>query len=82
MTTQEKLETFMKTIDSEIIKENCPFKIEDMFIAGGCIRSLTELQEINDVDIFFRETVSKEDIKNYFKEYLPNGFITENAVGS
>lgn len=80
MTTQEKLETFMNIVKDSVVKTECPFKLEDMFIAGGCIRSLTELEEIKDIDIFFRKNVEADKVKAYFKEYLPDSFITENAV--
>lgn len=80
MTSKEILQSYMTTVANNVIKEECPFKLEDMFIAGGSIRSLTESQPINDADIFFRDSVAKSAVKEYFREHLPKSFITENAV--
>ncbi len=77
---KEQLETFKNNIMKDIIKENCPFTTNDLFIAGGCIRSLIEGSEIKDIDIFFKNDIEKSKIKEYFKDTLKLGFTTENAT--
>lgn len=77
---KERLLEFKRNIIEQMIKEDSPFQAKDLFIAGGCIRSLLEGSEIQDIDIFFKANVEKDKIKEYFKEKLQLGFITENAT--
>lgn len=48
--------------------------VNDIYIAGGAIRSMILDEEIKDVDIFFKTKNSYEHIKN-----LQVGFLTNNA---
>lgn len=85
MTTQEKLIQFKQVIEANIITMSFfhtddSLKIEDMFIAGGCIRSVLEGETPKDIDIFFKSNVDLEKVRNMFKLDLPHTFITDNAI--
>lgn len=81
-TPQEKLVEFKKNIKNTLISSNdYGFSIKDMFIAGGCIRSILEGEQPKDVDIFFNHNINLDKVRNYFEFWGSlKPFITDNAV--
>lgn len=83
MTTQEQLKQYKDIVKKEVFGLESMFynfTIDDMYIAGGAIRSLIEKNQPKDIDIFFKSHVNIDQVKDYFKKYHPTAFITENAI--
>jgi len=81
MTVQEILEGYAKKLFTKLDKYLIsPVSIKNMYIAGGCIRSVIEQESPKDIDIFFKKDVNVDEVKKFFKLYHPESFITENAI--
>lgn len=69
---------FLEKIPDNHIKELFD---EYGYFAGGCISSLMLKEEVNDYDIFFKNSEALESVKEYFKNNTNiKTFITDNAI--
>src|SRR5690554_232362 len=75
----QKVEDYLKDFTEDLFRgypELLPYK-QELFIAGGCLRSLILGEPVKDVDIFIKNDKSKDEIKS---DILIGGVVTDNAI--
>jgi hypothetical protein len=73
-----KVTGWLSSIEDEALRAECR---KNVIVTGGCIASLLLGEEINDVDLYFREYETTVKIGNYYVEKFKNLKKTQGGVG-